>query len=106
MPIFRGSRETRHSHYIYHHSNVTVELYNQIPDLNKWMAIGVAGANRTWTWPDVVLFVYYVGRIHPLLTSYFHLPAMVPEDKKIAEANLRVLRESHKQPDNKVCADC
>ena len=95
MPPFRGSRKTRHLRCIHHHSDETVELFNRIPDLNKWMVIGVASANRTWAWPDVVLIVYYICHIHPLLISYFHLPAMVSEGKKMETHELSVSRTNN-----------
>ena len=65
---------------------------NRIPDLNKWMVIGVASANKAWTRPDVVLIVYFIGHIHPLLISYFHLPAMVSKDNKMDAHELSVSR--------------
>ena len=60
------------------------------------MVIGVASAYRTWRRPDVVLIVYFIGHIHPLLISYFHLPAMVSEDNKMDAHELSVSRTSNR----------
>ena len=60
------------------------------------MVIGVASANKAWTRPDVVLIVYFIGHIHPLLISYFHLPAMVSEDNKMDAHELSVSRTNNR----------
>ena len=60
------------------------------------MVIGVASANRTWTRPDVVPIVYFIGHIHPLLIPYFHLPAMVSEDNKMDAHELSVSRTNNR----------
>ena len=109
LPIFRGSHKTGHLHCIYRVSDEKVELSDQILEARPGWVDGDwrckcklnsdaarRGANR--------LYRSHVYRTH--LTSDFHLPAMVSQDKKTTEANTRALRELLKQPDNKVCADC